>query len=172
MDDRPDKSPGTEDQAFLNMARMGRDAYIWRAQERMHRHFVDLKAVAFLKPRARDEPLERPMYHFWPVETESRCLELARHIEERPSSGSELVFPLVKIQAAIDRYPPIRIRLGFGAEKLRERGAVFNQNASGGDQLFGLSAEPRPIGRQLTTGSRPEFRPIPRICERVETPTY
>jgi hypothetical protein len=145
------ESAAREERAFLNVARVGRDAYVGRSQERTHRHFVDLEAVALLQPRARDEPLERPMYHFWPVETESRRPELASHIEERPSCGCELVFLLVKIQAAINGYPTIRIQLALGVEKLRESSAFFNQNASGGDQLFGLSSELGQLARQLTT---------------------
>jgi hypothetical protein len=44
-------------------------------------------------------------------------------------------------------YDPV----GFGAEELRERCAFFQSNASGGDQLFGLSAKLRPVGSYTTT---------------------
>ena len=113
---------------------MGRDAYVLHAQERMRRHLVDLQAVALLKPRDRDEALERPIDHRWPVETERSFRDLARHIQECPSGSRQLVFPLVKIQAAVDGHPRTWIRLSPGTEKLRERSAFFNQDASGGDQ--------------------------------------
>jgi len=138
------KSVAGENQTFLNVTRMGGHAYIRHPQERMRRHLVDLQTVALLKPCDRDQAFERPMDHLGSIETESSGPYLASHIEECPPGIRQLVFPFVKIQATIDRYPCIRIRVGFGAEKLRERSAFFNQNASGGNQMFGLSAQLRP----------------------------
>jgi hypothetical protein len=132
-------SVAREDQAFLNVTRVGGDAYVRHPQKPVHRHPINLQAVALSKSRARDEALECRMDRLLPVEAESSRPDPARHIKECPSCGREFVFKLVRIENALDRHPGTRIRLVFDAERLREESTPFDQNGSGGDQQFNLS---------------------------------
>ena len=132
-------SVAREDHAFLNVTRVGGYAYVRHPQKRMRLHLVNLQAIALLKFHARDETLECRMDRLLPIEAESGRPDLARHIKECPSCGRQFAFKFVRIESALHRFPGTRIRLIFEPERLREVSAAFDQNCSGGDQLFDLS---------------------------------
>jgi hypothetical protein len=128
-----------KNQTLLNMSRVGGDAYVRYPQKRAARHCVNFQAIAFLQSHASDEALQCRMDRLLPVEAKGSRCDLASHVKERPSCARKFFFKFVKTETALDRHPGTRIRLVFEPERLREESAPFDQNGSGGDQLFGLS---------------------------------
>ena len=58
-----------EDHAFLNVARVSRNAYVRQPQKRVRRDIADLNAVAFLHSSDRQNPRQRSIEHPCPAES-------------------------------------------------------------------------------------------------------
>ena len=92
----------------------------------MRRHFVDFEAITFLMQGTGDQTGERFIYGLLPVEPIGCRSDFSSHIVEGPAQGREFFFKIVRIEAALHRYPAVGVRLAAGAESRRQERTFLN----------------------------------------------